>query len=541
MSQNKHATESAPKMSTGNIVARLVEAKEDFEWYPTTSRMILAVTKHVADSGHDIGSVLDVGAGDGRVLQTLSEILKANKLYAIEKSLILTRTWPENVTPAGSEFYEQDLSFLKVDLVYCNPPYSEYEAWTKRIIDTANTKQIYLVLPRRWKNSVAISDALRRRKAKATVIHEDDFLDGERRARAEVDVVAVSIDRYERSDPFDLWFDENITGFDKEEEGPFKADDQREVARINALKTAEDIVRAYEDDHARMEKNYEAIFKLDRQILSELGVDKTTVRERLKDKMGSLKVKYWTILFDRLYPLTSRLSTRTKRSFTERLCGRAGIAFTLSNIQVVMAWAVRNAERYFDQQLTQLFMDLSTFDGVLLYKSNQDVWEKDRWRYARRDHDRYALDYRIIVAHRDGIVGNHYSGEGNLARSAHELLDDIIAVFSNLGFGTEDDGGSRKRTWEAGKWQDFLLRDSGKTLFQAKSFLNGNVHLRFMPEAIRCLNVEAGRLLGWLRGPDEAVAETGCSEEEARRWFGSNLRLGAAVHGLLSIPFVDES
>jgi hypothetical protein len=46
---------------------------------------------------------------------------------------------------------------------------------------------------------------------------------------------------------------------------------------------------------------------------------------------------------------------------------------------------------------------------------------------------------------------------------------------------------------------DWHHGDSGDVLFQAKAYMNGNMHFRFLPDAIKALNVEAGRLLGWLR------------------------------------------
>jgi len=54
-----------------------------------------------------------------------------------------------------------------------------------------------------------------------------------------------------------------------------------------------------------------------------------------------------------------------------------------------------------------------------------------------------------------------------------------------------------------------------------KGFLNGNLHFRFKPEAIKAFNVEAGRLLGWIRTADEAVDEMGITPEEANCYFGS--------------------
>ena len=70
-----------------------------------------------------------------------------------------------------------------------------------------------------------------------------------------------------------------------------------------------------------------------------------------------------------------------------------------------------------------------------------------------------------------------------------------------------------------------LGRVDGRVVFQVKGFLNGNLHFRFMPDAIKALNIEAGRLLGWLRTHDEAAQELGCTVTEARRFFGSSQRL----------------
>jgi hypothetical protein len=79
-----------------------------------------------------------------------------------------------------------------------------------------------------------------------------------------------------------------------------------------------------------------------------------------------------------------------------------------------------------------------------------------------------------------------------------------------------------------GSWQDFELAD-GRVLFQAKGYKNGNVHLRILPDAIKALNVEAGRLLGWLHAPEDVERELGyTAADEARALFGSNRQLTAS-------------
>jgi hypothetical protein len=77
---------------TSAILRDVIEADEDFEWYPTTEKMIQVVAKHIPSDL--VKSIMDIGAGDGRVLTGLRQILNndAIKLYAIEKSKVLSDT-----------------------------------------------------------------------------------------------------------------------------------------------------------------------------------------------------------------------------------------------------------------------------------------------------------------------------------------------------------------------------------------------------------------------------------------------------------------
>jgi hypothetical protein len=538
-------------METTALLEAVIESGEDFEWYPTTQRMINVVAKRI---GNDSGSLMDIGAGDGRVLMALGKWRNdrgdegGRQLFSIEKSAVLAQAQPEGITPVGTDFYEQNLACLPVDYIFCNPPYSQFESWAATIIESGFAKTAFLVIPRRWKESQAIAAALKKRKAKARVIHSDDFEDAERRARAVVDIVEVSFPtqgyREEPTDPFDIWFDQNIDTFDRadEEDVPEYEQAAREMAKIRHLNTIGEMVDGYNEEYARMEENYRAIFKLDYALLAELGVKKDGVRDGIKKRMAGLKSKYWTLLFERLDTITNRLSTATKKKFLEKIAGRRSIAFTASNAYTIVLWAIKNANRYFDEQCVKLFRDLSTHDGVLNYKSNQRTWQRDQWRYRNQGEDlntHYALDYRIVVEGHSAIATadkwghvSTYDNPGNLARSCHELIDDITAVFYNLGFPVSDVP-SRNRWWESNQWEDWT-NSQGEIVFQVKGFKNGNLHFRFKPDAIKALNVEAGRLLGWLRGPEDVVTELGYTPEEASAYFGSNRRIGASNLKLLA-------
>lgn len=64
--------------------------------------------------------------------------------------------------------------------------------------------------------------------------------------------------------------------------------------------------------------------------------------------------------------------------------------------------------------------------------------------------------------------------------------------------------------------------------------MNGNLHFRFRPRAIKALNVEAGRLLGWIRGREDVVRELGYTPEEAAEFYGASHKLTGSSVKLLA-------
>ena len=62
-------------------------------------------------------------------------------------------------------------------------------------------------------------------------------------------------------------------------------------------------------------------------------------------------------------------------------------------------------------------------------------------------------------------------------------------------------------------------------LFDARAFKNGNLHLRLHQHFILALNVEHGRLKGWLHDAQEAAAELG--DIEAASFWNTHYRLPA--------------
>jgi len=175
---------------------------------------------------------------------------------------------------------------------------------------------------------------------------------------------------------------------------------------------------------------------------------------------------------------------------------------------------------------------LSTESCVVRYQSNDRVWTKGDWRYLREDDERpshYRLEYRIVLSY-GGINTSQWAYERDsyrgLTSNAFELLMDIVTVANNLGFSCADS--PKNYTWSS-NIQRTLMLENGEPLIAVRAFKNGNMHFHFNPKVMLAINVEAGRLLKWIRHPQEACEEmqvTGQEAEAVSRMFGSSFRIG---------------
>lgn len=516
----------------------LKECDEDFEWYPTTDAMIRAVFKNYSD----FGSVLDVGAGDGRVLEKLAALSDSSYVekYAIEKSAVHIENMPPDIAIVGTDFMLQTLIDKRVDVVFCNPPYSEYEAWAVKTIKEAYSKVVFLVIPQRWKSSKPIKDAIKQRKANSRVIWSGDFADADRQARSEVDILRVSMPDLNsyghggQADPFDVWFDEYFAGFNALKPLEDEKEDWHKPPRhkLKELCKGHNLIdrlhELYVADMNTLLENYKTLSRLDPELLREIGVEVAATRQALKQKIEGLKNKYWEELFDNLDKITNRLTSGSRQSILEKLRASCNIDFTPDNAYAVVVWTIKNANLYIDSQLVALFKELSEPECVKNYKSNLKTWEKDGWRY-NKDHTHYTLDYRIIT-HKYNAIKNcefsDYEYPGKLHNTCHALLNDIMTIANNLGFSNCDN--SECHEWESNKEVTFYMHGSGgsKVLFKVRAFKNGNLHLKLDQNFIKTLNVEASRLLGWIKTPQEAVDEMGLSINFVKKHFRSNLLFG---------------
>lgn len=533
------------------LVPLLKESDQDFEFYPTTQEII---DRMVADLAYlreerftDYGrleSALDIGAGSGKVLLALREKAEIRSLYAIEKSTLLCERMDADIFIVGTEFGEQSLVSKQVDLTFCNPPYSEFEDWAVKIVRESASRLLYLVIPERWGQSHAIVDALRYRNAKTEVVGRFDFLESEdRAARAKVQLLRIELSS-DKDDAFDRFFSAQFADLEAKFKGR-RSDDSAETeprkdSKLDALVVGtnypERLVALYDDELDHIRRNYDLVRELDADLLREFEVYPARILGCLKARLAGLRNQYWQELFSNMKPVTNRLTTKKRNAMLGRLNRSGNVDFTLGNIHAVLIWVLKNANAYLNEQVLELFDQMVSTANVRNYVSNQRPFVHDRWRYNQEKPTHIALEYRLVLANVGGIRRG-YSFEKGLADSAGDFLGDLLTVAHGMGF-IGDTGDFRltragRAQWESGRLETFrALADGGnEVLFEVRGFLNGNLHLRINQKLALALNVEVGRLRGWVKSGQEAADELG--DENAVRYFGTSLQLGMSALPML--------
>jgi hypothetical protein len=539
------------------LLPKMKETQCDFEWYPSTPEILSTVSDdirsyfYIRENDQCFESVLDIGAGDGRVLTALTD----GKKYAIEKSRVLLDNLPSNVFVVGTDFHQQTLIDKAVKIIYSNPPYSEYADWAVKIILESNAQIAYLIIPKRWEDNETIKDALERRRAETTVLGEYSFINAERSARCVVNVVRINFDggfgrrsNHLSVNPFDIWFEASFPinapkSYGKRSEWQVRQDVEASMQSniksggelVSSKGIVHILVECYNHDMDNLMNTYKQLSEIDSTLLKELDVNFSSVKEALKLKITSLKDVYWKELFSRLNTITDKLSFASRKSITDVLFAATHVDFTPENAHSLAVWVVKNANVYLDSQLITLVERMTEVANIKNYTSNDRTFGKEDWKYRSKPKNlsHYKLDYRIVLERVGGLAG-----EAKLSSGAAELLGDIKTIAYNIGFDTANMTQPADMTWGTHVKNDFLFRNhtTGKTevLFEARAFKNGNLHLRLKPEFICKLNVEFGRLKGWLKDTAQAAHELDASIEQVESAFNSNLKLGnKSFHNLL--------
>ena len=455
------------------IVQTLKDNNQDFEFYPTTNEILDLVCKDIDISSDE--SILDIGAGNGKPLIRFKKEFNCS-CYAIEKSEILVGQLPNDIFIVGTDFLEQSLIDKPMSVIFCNPPYKQFETWMNKVIREAYADNLYFVVPSRWKNNSKIIENIKDRDAKYEILGDFDFISSEdRQARAKVDLVKIDLTMgrgYGRKDPFHMFFDESFgelsQKFKEKEEKKEECQPKFDIVRGGDI--IKSLVDLYNDEMMRIYDSYKAIALVDVNIISELGASLKSIKECLKNKIKNTKNEYWNELFNNLDKITDRLTKKSRKKMLSRIIQHTNVDFTYSNILSIVIWAIKNANQYYDDQLVEVFEDMVSKANCKLYKSNKKTFTDEQWRYCRCEEeriDKVKLEYRIVLSNQGGIwvddwrTWNQFDW-GGLSERAHDFIQDLITVANNLDFVTNTPIFENKRNkdgiipcWTSGKYRNF--------------------------------------------------------------------------------------
>ena len=603
-------------------IEKIKNAGEDYNFYPTTKEMIRIVFDDAQNANlYKNQKLLDIGAGDGNLFSVWDQLIDekfprdehgyrpnmmevAQQYYAMEKSHTLLEYLPKNVVTVGTDFHHQTLIDKQMDIIFCNPPYSEFESWATKAILEANSTLLYLIIPDRWKNSGKIKHAIERREASCVVIHSDNFLNAPRAARANIDIIKIdfrgiykplvvvdeekldkryhereyyrqeSWSRNPKTDPFEIWFEDSFQKFEKvktetdEKPGKSFKENVALTPGANLIKRMENL---YIFETEKIQGTYEALCGIDPLLLKEFDVSLENVKKALKEKLSGLKHKYWKELFDNLNKITDRLTSKSRDSLLKTLQENLEVDFSANNAYMVVLWAIKNANTYYDQQLITAYEEMVNRESVLRYKSNRHFSDDD-WRFAKNNSHYYLndkLDYRIVCNSTSGIDTGSWSYDAinGLSRSAYNYIQDLCTIAKNLGYEVLD--GPLETQWSSGKEIIFYERLPGEykvgektkigkvqevfetqykindviyhkssirktqKFMTVRAYKNGNLHFKFNQEFLRKWNVEFGRLKGWINNKQSASEEMNIPMEEMNKLFKCNFQIEKASDVIL--------
>lgn len=382
-----------------------------------------------------------------------------------------------------------------------------------------------------------------------------------------------------KTSPFDLWFKDSFPGFDKWEDVPLgKAQDLKErLSVVKGQNLIERLESLYQEDLDLIRKAYEAIQSVEPGILRRLGIKLNEIKDQLKEELSGMKNLYWKELFDNLDKITDRLTSKSRNQLLGKLQENQDVDFTADNAYQVVLWAIKNANQYFDNQLVNVFENLIDPQNINAYKSNtrytEDSWKYcNRWNWTKDERNSHfyindSLDYRLVCTYGGGIAGDTYwsdRGHNGLSINAYEYLHDICTIAGNLGFDgilsheIEGQWESRKLVTVRytlpgeykigdktlygkvddktdiqykikGDWYHKDMVTKSDILFTVRAYMNGNMHFKINQRFLKKLNIEVGRIKGWINSKKEAQEELNLTPEEAAEYFKSNIQLESLI------------
>jgi hypothetical protein len=540
-------------MKTNELVQTIKDNSQDYEFYPTTDEIIQCIVSKVASRYNDYVNILDVGCGNGKTLQKLGRYLSnknsglnskhVTKLLGIEKSGALRGVCSSDIAIVGCDFSQSNLSNRKLGLVFCNPPYSQFELWACKLLLECDCQDLVMVLPKRWSESSRISEIMQKRGVVAEVLGAFDFLEGERQARAEVDVIRIKglkrkssyfsevLKDVIKDDDFIVW----RTYDSKKSQEKTDLKSKLEDKEGNLLVTGDDyvqmLVSLYNDELDKLKKLLEALGNIPTDVFYELAVDFEKLLKVVEDKYSDIDHRYWQEVITRLAPITKRLITKERQELLDYV-NDLQLDFNAENIYHAVVVCIKAVNVNVDKQVLSVYNKLIEDCNVEAYKSNKRVFSDDN--INTKQPSKLKLSCRVVKSFtgiRTRFSSNLWKDDFQLTETCRYFLSDLVVIIKNLGYSL--DSAAYLREFENAHWaknyyiageKNYIMGNYGNLqniiIVEFKFFKNGNIHFKFNSDFLTKLNVIKGKLEGWLHDKKDVMQEFNVKEAEAVQLLG---------------------
>lgn len=536
-------------MSTLSTVRNLKSADEDFEWYPTTEKMVDIIHENCIkkffdkNSGYNVG-ILDIGAGDGRVLKRLETKIdkdyhKNTKLLGIEKSQILqSKLFAEGINVIMADFEEGSCVGYASDIVFCNPPYSKYEDWICKILAEIEFKMFVFIVPSRWEDSARIKSLADSRGVKCEKVWSGNFLDADRSARATIDIVMVSESRDKEWNALEQFVKSEFAELSKTFEVK-KIESAEKTQHKEGLVKSDGVVFSLLDNYAEDIRywldGFHALEKVPIEAFSALNICWKSFVSVISEKAQAMRRNYWKSLFEHFEPINRYLCSDEIGKCLRKI-DESNPDFVSGNVSMVIHFVLSNTASRLKDQAIQVYDRLVNISNISIYKSNERLFAKNEWRSlsnswrgmdeVKKRGAKYKLELRCVSSGVGLSYCKHFRSCSFPYTSAN-FIHDIRVVARCLGFDSLDEieFNGKKTTISQIRGgivelpsELLVFKSDGGVLFRIKLFKNGNGHIFFDLDFMRRWNVEYGRLKGWLTTKEDAKEEFG---QEAELDFGT--------------------
>ena len=534
------------KTTKTETVRNFVDGKINWEFkeIPTENKLFL-----VSNKSESI-SILDIGAGNGSTLNKLATFLNGYKLddfnyhgweqkdsdyqydqnkynfkiqkRAIEKSNILSHSYKENnINFIGCDFFETNISNKRFDVIFCNPPYSQYKNWINHIINSIGCNPvIYLVVPESWKNDENLNALFIKNEIIPEILGNFDFIDGERAARVNVDVIKIKLK--ESKSPIsesirELFKDSKLQQKEKRTVEKIQQDYNNQVLNLNGKDYATYLYDEYCKERESLSHSLVEISKISLESLKnifQLSLDE--IISNFEQTNKEVIRKYWQLILNKICTVEKKLTSKNKSIMLNQVIDN-DLDFNLSNIYYIISQVIKVANDKINEQTLELYNELLKNSPTEKYKSNQRVFVEEK---ELKD-QRTKLTPRIIfvLGYWNEPFTTNYSKKdkttsNKLSRFAINKLSDLLIVMKNLGYESDFD---LNQNWEKGKSKLITgkLNGSDIQIMELKVFLNGNIHIKLNKEILTKFNIIKGVLEGWVKNVNDIVEEFNVSEENA--------------------------